>query len=569
VDYPRDLGQVELWQESLERSLARRGRPKRSSVELYRLRGERDLLLEDVVPESAQYSQLRRRAADHPLVPRPAAAVGGVSALALLAVTLPNLLGGRGATKERVTYAAKLGGRGRVATNRVSSSLQPRSVSARALTGDSTAVALRHRAAPSVLSLSQSVQQLQRRLGVVADGDFGPITLRAVKAFQASHGLVVDGIVGPATRAALGLPAGPVLRANPIYFPKPVKHRVAPKRVHHVTRPHPAPKALSIAATIRLMQERLGIPADGQFGPVTLRALKAFQSHHGLVADGILGPATRRALGLPAGPVLRANPIYFPHKPAKPAHHVTRPRSAPKTLSITATIRLMQERLGIPADGQFGPATERALKAFQSRHGLVADGILGPATRRALGLPPGPVLRPNPAYFPRPASRRPTPTHHSRPPVHHSPPPRSSTGYVNPLAHASVTPERIDAGVDYSGTGTLTALGEGRVTYVGTSGTGWPGAFVEYQLMNGPDAGRFVYYAEGVRPAVSVGQVVGAGQPVAYLIPGWSSGIEIGWGSGVGTQPLAQKLGENSFPTQAGESFSALIASLGGPPGIP
>ncbi|HZO77654.1 MAG TPA: peptidoglycan-binding protein, partial [Solirubrobacteraceae bacterium] len=219
----------------------------------------------------------------------------------------------------------------------------------------------------------------------------------------------------------------------------------------------------------------------------------------------------------------------------------------------------------------FGPATERALKAYQSHHGLVVDGILGPATRHALGLPPGPIIRPNPAYFPHRTRRRSTPTtHHSPAPVHHhSSPPPSSTGYVNPLAHASVTPERIDAGVDYAGTGSLTALGAGRVTYVGTSGTGWPGAFVEYQLTNGPDAGRYVYYAEGVRPAVRVGQVVGAGQTVAYLIPGWSSGIEIGWGSGLGTQPLAQKLGENSFPTAAGESFSALIASLGGPPGIP
>jgi murein DD-endopeptidase MepM/ murein hydrolase activator NlpD len=238
----------------------------------------------------------------------------------------------------------------------------------------------------------------------------------------------------------------------------------------------------------------------------------------------------------------------------------------------------MQQRLGIPADGQFGPATERALKAYQSRHGLTADGILGPTTRAALGLPAGPILHPDRALFPRHATHHTTPArHHTTPvahhtpapkPVHHSPPPRSSTGYVNPLAHAHLTPERIDAGIDYAGTGTLTALGEGRVTFVATSGTGWPGAFIEYQLMNGPDAGRFVYYAEGVRPAVSVGQVVQAGQPVAYLIPGWSSGIEIGWGSGVGTQPLAQKLGENSFPTAAGESFSALIASLGGPPGI-
>jgi len=43
-------------------------------------------------------------------------------------------------------------------------------------------------------------------------------------------------------------------------------------------------------------------------------------------------------------------------------------------------VKMMQEALGIGADGDFGPGTERALKEWQAANGLVADGIAGPAT---------------------------------------------------------------------------------------------------------------------------------------------------------------------------------------------
>jgi len=49
-------------------------------------------------------------------------------------------------------------------------------------------------------------------------------------------------------------------------------------------------------------------------------------------------------------------------------------------------VRSIQGALGIPADGVFGPQTERAVRQFQRRKGLVADGIVGPETRSALGL---------------------------------------------------------------------------------------------------------------------------------------------------------------------------------------
>jgi hypothetical protein len=181
-----------------------------------------------------------------------------------------------------------------------------------------------------------------------------------------------------------------------------------------------------------------------------------------------------------------------------------------------------------------------------------------PTTHHDRNTSGGVAVRPT---TPQPANTRAT-----------NPAPLATGGYVNPLAHARVTPERIDQGVDYSGSGTLTALGAGRVTYVGTSATGWPGAFIEYRLTGGAYAGRYVFYAEHVTPAAGlhVGKALHAGQPVATI----SGGIEVGWGAGIGTETYARANGQwrtgadsSNYASPAGRSFSALIASLGGPPG--
>jgi peptidoglycan hydrolase-like protein with peptidoglycan-binding domain len=189
-----------------------------------------------------------------------------------------------------------------------------------------------------------AVRVLQRALHLHADGIFGSGTKRAVKRFQRRHHLHADGIVGAATWGAL-------------------RRRGSSARA-----------AGSRASAVRLLQRRVGIAADGIFGPGTKRALKRFQRAHGLTPDGVAGPATWAALGLRGHhPLLKRG--HARHR-ARHGHRASR----------ASAVRLLQRRLGIAADGIFGPGTARALRRFQRAHGLTADGIAGPATWAALGL---------------------------------------------------------------------------------------------------------------------------------------------------------------------------------------
>lgn len=111
---------------------------------------------------------------------------------------------------------------------------------------------------------------------------------------------------------------------------------------------------------VKILQAKLGVTADGQFGPATEDALKAYQKQHGLAADGVAGPDTFTALGLPELVLLTVG-------------------------SKGEAVKTLQTALGIAADGAFGPGTAKAVKDFQEKNGLEADGMAGPVTLSKIG----------------------------------------------------------------------------------------------------------------------------------------------------------------------------------------
>ncbi|BDZ59893.1 peptidoglycan DD-metalloendopeptidase family protein [Barrientosiimonas endolithica] len=235
-------------------------------------------------PQPSTEGQMSRRPAPRHLKAQPSLAARAVPAVA----------GRRGtalATGAALSVPATIGGVAMAGSATAAPGVAPAAVTAPAaaavpqaattlpaapMTG-STLVVLRYGATGSL------VKTLQSRLGGIAvDGSFGPITLRAVKAYQERKGLEVDGIVGPKTWESLG------------GFPGPTP-----------SEPEPAPNNCTVTVVrygstgslVRTLQERLRISVDGSFGPQTLSAVKSYQSSKGLLVDGVVGPATWSSLG--------------------------------------------------------------------------------------------------------------------------------------------------------------------------------------------------------------------------------------------------------------------------------
>jgi peptidoglycan hydrolase-like protein with peptidoglycan-binding domain len=227
------------------------------------------------------------------------------------------------------------------------------------------------RSAASIMSLgdgyshpagSPRVRRVQRRLRDLGyatgplDGRYGPLTEGAVTHFQADRGLQVDGEVGPSTSARLRR-ATTVVRYGSGY-----------------ALPHGSRRVRAVQERLRALGYKAG-PVDGRFGPMTGRAVTAFQTRHGLAPDGAVGPQTLARL--------RARPV------SQPAAIPAIPRLLPPTPPAS---RRLVPRVSVP-----NPPPTELLILIIVLVGLVVATVSYVRARAKLataarGRPPAPPL---------------------------------------------------------------------------------------------------------------------------------------------------------------------------------
>ena len=213
---------------------------------------------------------------------------------------------------------------------------------------------------------------------VSVDGSFGSRTAAAVRAFQRRYGLAVDGVVGEATWNAIYAQFFSIQSDNgtPNAYPgTALRQGDEGQNVRLVQ------FWLKIARTVYTALNNPTV--DGQFGAATKRAVEAFQRYFGLTADGVVGRTTWNKLREVYTDI--ANDLLAEGlRPGEFSGVLRRGASGRAVRELQYYLYLMHTyNPSLPSvniDGNFGAATEAAVRAFQRSAGLTSDGVVGRAT---------------------------------------------------------------------------------------------------------------------------------------------------------------------------------------------
>lgn len=229
-------------------------------------------------------------------------------------------------------------------------------------------------AAVAVGSHGPAVQTLQHAVGATPDGDFGPLTQKAVTAWQTAHKIKATGVVDAATWKSLPMPTAVAA----------CRQQVAGNGVSAtcttLDRGAAGPAVAVLQNAVRGTGPKIAV--DAVYGDQTRSAVVTLQAARKLPATGVVDAATWASLGLTGTPacIIAAAPVTT-------AAAAPPPPDAAAQAKIRAQVTKLAAALPSTPGTTANPVAKRAIAFAKAQTGKPYKwGGTGPASYDCSGL---------------------------------------------------------------------------------------------------------------------------------------------------------------------------------------